>query len=831
MSLDDAYAPLTAEEHAAAPKPSARASKEPIVPVPDDAPALNFKHPAYGRPVAVWAYRDATGALLGYDARFEYLDKGKPAKDVLPLAFCQVGDKRGWRSKAMPAPRTIYGADRLAERLDAPVLVVEGCKCAVAAGELLPSYVAVAWQGGGNAAHMTDWSALAGREVTVWPDRDRHADLAGAEKPYEDQSGTITARQIVNRLRPIAATVALLDLSDLEVKDGWDIADAQADGWSEADALAFLAERARPAEEDEPEVRLPYGFEYSDNDLYFVEEARGDNLPARIRVAGRFKVAARTRDLSGGSWGLLLEWADADGRQHSWAMPRSMLAGDGGLVRETMLDLGLYVGTTARARGKLLEFLASVDTDARARAVDRVGWANDTTFVLPEETIGDTSAERVIFQSSSPAPHPYSQRGTLAEWKEHVGKLALGNSRLIFTLSAAFVGPALLPCEEESGGFNIKGPSSTGKTTGLRMAASVWGKPSGFIRQWRATANGLEGTATQHSETLLCLDELAQLDPKEAGSVAYMLANEQGKVRANRTGAARASANWKLFFLSTGEISLGDLAREHVSSGKRKSVAAGQEVRVIDLPADAGRGLGLFENLRGAATPAAFARQITASAGRYYGVAGPAFVAALIPLRPQLLDMIAGHITDFMTDHVPPEADGQVQRGARRFALVAAAGELAAAVGILPWAEGAATAASAVMYRAWVDQRGGLGSAEERNYLRALSLFLSEHGSSRFANAGANDDEGSASYIRTVNRAGFWRVRASDGRREYLIFKEVFRSEIFAGMDVAAAEKILADRGILRRDGQGKFTCTQRLPEMGSPRVYVIGPEIFDVEA
>ena len=95
--------------------------------------------------------------------------------------------------------------------------------------------------------------------------------------------------------------------------------------------------------------------------------------------------------------------------------------------------------------------------------------------------------------------------------------LAAGNSRLVFALSVAFAGalPALVG--EESGGFHFRGASSSGKTTALKVAASVWGHPSEYPRLWRATANGLEGLAALHNDGLLILDELSQIDPHEAG--------------------------------------------------------------------------------------------------------------------------------------------------------------------------------------------------------------------------------------------------------------------------------------------------------------------------
>ena len=63
------------------------------------------------------------------------------------------------------------------------------------------------------------------------------------------------------------------------------------------------------------------------------------------------------------------------------------------------------------------------------------------------------------------------------------------------------------------GGIHFRSASSTGKSTALHVAGSVWGggDATGYVRSWRATANGLEGVALNHCDTLLCLDELSQL--------------------------------------------------------------------------------------------------------------------------------------------------------------------------------------------------------------------------------------------------------------------------------------------------------------------------------
>ena len=104
----------------------------------------------------------------------------------------------------------------------------------------------------------------------------------------------------------------------------------------------------------------------------------------------------------------------------------------------------------------------------------------------------------------------YSERGTLDEWRDTVGKYCIGNNKLLFAVSLAFAAPLLNPLNVENGGFHIFGPSSCGKSTALRVAASVYGGPD-YITTWRATDNGLEGTAAAHNDTLLIMDEYKTL--------------------------------------------------------------------------------------------------------------------------------------------------------------------------------------------------------------------------------------------------------------------------------------------------------------------------------
>jgi putative DNA primase/helicase len=243
----------------------------------------------------------------------------------------------------------------------------------------------------------------------------------------------------------------------------------------------------------------------------------GDGLEPPFHVGPPLRVIARLRDTGNENWGSWLAWEDADGISHRWGMPWQMLKGTAEEVRGELLRLGYPVPMSGRARSLLGEYLSQARPPQTARSVERVGW-HDRVFVMPESTIGD-AAEPVFFQCETTAGHIYRERAELSAWRSDIADLCRSNSRLLFAVSAAFAGPLLHWAGDESGGFNLRGPSSCGKTTALRVAASVWGGPS-YVRRWRATDNALEAIATQHSDSLLVLDELAQIDPRIAGEAA-----------------------------------------------------------------------------------------------------------------------------------------------------------------------------------------------------------------------------------------------------------------------------------------------------------------------
>ena len=171
-------------------------------------------------------------------------------------------------------------------------------------------------------------------------------------------------------------------------------------------------------------------------------EAKDDGDPIRTWIGPPLEVLGVTRDSESKAWGLLLAWRDPDGNRHTWAMPKAMLEGDPAEYRKRLANEG-WNCAPKRAREKLALFLATVRPRARALCVPRTGW-HGGAYVLPDEILyGEAApAEQIVLQTQT-AHNPFAQQGTPEQWRDGVGALALGNSRVMLALCAAFAAPLL----------------------------------------------------------------------------------------------------------------------------------------------------------------------------------------------------------------------------------------------------------------------------------------------------------------------------------------------------------------------------------------------------
>ncbi len=168
------------------------------------------------RPDGFYPYTDANGEPLFYRIRMKHPETGE--KFIRPTHMKDGEFLMG--EPAFDSGKPLYRLHEIAGNPDAPVLVVEGENCSDALAKL--GLVATT-SGGASSAAAADWSPLAGREVTIWPDFDEPGRQYGAD--------------VAEHLRAAGCTVRTIDVASLGLPAKGDVVD-----WLAANPGAVAAE-------------------------------------------------------------------------------------------------------------------------------------------------------------------------------------------------------------------------------------------------------------------------------------------------------------------------------------------------------------------------------------------------------------------------------------------------------------------------------------------------------------------------------------------------------------------------------------------------------------
>lgn len=529
----------------------------------------------------------------------------------------------------------------------------------------------------------------------------------------------------------------------------------------------------------------------------------GDPAPFDVWICSPIECLAATHDERHDNHGLLLRFKPLHGPWRQWAMPLELLSGYGDEMRRELMRMGVRISLDGFK--PLHRWASQCRPDEVVVAATRVGWhrvEEALAFVMPRRTIAQGElARRITFQSEVAGQDEYATAGSLASWRDAIGRLCSGNPLMVLAVSTALAGPLLHLCHRQTAGIHLVGDSSNGKTTLLELAASVWGGPD-FKRTWRATGNGLEGVAAALSDTALILDEIGEADGREIGATVYALGT--GKARASRNGTARRPHRWRIAVLSSGERTLAAHMQE---AGKRPH--AGQAVRLLDIPGK--RAHGAFDTLHHLADGRAFADHLKSEVTRHHGHLGPAFIERLVAEERDL----AGEVERFAQVDGFATSRPLQGRAAKILALIGLAGELATEYGLTGWQPGEAMSAAIEAFHAWAAGQGGVRSEHEQ-ILANVSGFIERHGDARFSGV-----ESDPTHTPTVyNRAGWWR---DDAKGRTYLFSGDGLTEALGGFDLKRGTEALEVAGwLVERESEKRSI---RLSINGSRRrVYAIRP-------
>ncbi len=270
-----------------------------------------------------------------------------------------------------------------------------------------------------------------------------------------------------------------------------------------------------------------------------------------------------------------LAWLRAD----EWVervVPRIAIADTrtlGGLA-----DFGcpVHSGNDKRLVNYFADFEAANLNVAKTELVTRhLGWQPDGEFVIGNRVIlpdgevvesGTDGALRFVAdEAAGDLQLSLAPGGSLDGWLNAV-QLAAAFPPAMVAIYAALAPVLLKVVSAMNFAIEWAGATSLGKTTCLRLAASVWGSVemrfgATLLRSWDNTPVALERVCAAQPDLPLLLDDTQRWPrrPEELSKAVYQIANGVGRGRGDKVGT-RETTRWRTGLLSTGERTLASFA-------------------------------------------------------------------------------------------------------------------------------------------------------------------------------------------------------------------------------------------------------------------------------
>lgn len=317
-------------------------------------------------------------------------------------------------------------------------------------------------------------------------------------------------------------------------------------------------------------ITIPYGFEVIKGALYEVKvDSKGivtHHLVSRKTpyITKEFHNVEREQVL------YEIEWQEPFGKVKE-IVPASTIA-----TRRQLLELsdkGLSVNENNVK--KLIHFFdqyLSINNVKKEFAVERLGMIKGK-FIHPIETkdveiLSIDYGEKQLFES-------FKIKGTSETWKREVFEIIKDYPKATFIVLASFASVLIGELKIDPFIVDLSGSTSTGKTTTLRIAASVWGN-EGLVNEWNATRVSIERKAAYLNSFPLLLDDTRKANEKVIQDIIYQFSGGRSKGRGSISGSQR-EYTWNNILLSTGEVTINEYA-------KSQGGAAARVIPIIDQP-------------------------------------------------------------------------------------------------------------------------------------------------------------------------------------------------------------------------------------------------------
>lgn len=204
-------------------------------------------------------------------------------------------------------------------------------------------------------------------------------------------------------------------------------------------------------------------------------------------------------------------------------------------------------------------------------STEKLGWLPDGDFILPEKRVAPQGSPDYPFALIPPAGMEHTAQGcsvagTWEDWLE-AAEIAKDWPILMGVLYAAVASPLLKILGTNNFIVDLNGETTGGKTTSLRLAASVWGKcndghPS-MMHSWDMTKVWSEQTANFLNNLPLILDDTKRAKSwRTVRDVVYDFAFGAGRGRGAKDGGTRSTQEWRSVLISSGESAITSFSQD-----------------------------------------------------------------------------------------------------------------------------------------------------------------------------------------------------------------------------------------------------------------------------
>src|ERR1035437_4855678 len=369
------------------------------------------------------------------------------------------------------------------------------------------------------------------------------------------------------------------------------------------------------------------------------------------------------------------------------------LAEQPGKVRERLKKRGAAFEGTKDAQIAFTHKLLKQRLPEPLTLAMKPGFRNRGGFVLGSQLLGTAKGS---FWWDHHAEYDIGDRcGGRAAWNHDVGKVAADSTYLTFALCVTLGAPlptyVLDRCQKrlvsETAVFNFSGESGSGKSSINRAAAGTFGLPR--LGKWDFTRRGLEESAEERNDLTVILDDTESHNEEHLSFksalryVNQIVTSGQSKTISKVAREARLPfLTWTAWGLTSSPKSLEEIAEE---IGWNRT--NGERVRFIDIPVPPVSEGGIFDWLEGdelqrIKQSKQLIDQLDKGVTGNYGGIFPLWIKFL--LSTNCAEQVCRLTEQFVT-RVAASADGYDERFAKKFAVPAIAGYLAAKYGIVPW--------------------------------------------------------------------------------------------------------------------------------------------------